>query len=382
MKIAFFANPDSAHDVKWINRLATVHDVVVICGAREPSGSIGLDPGIRVESLLSAYSVMHVNQTRRQAKQVHALCAAFRPDIVHSMYAVPNAIWGDSVSSGNHVITTRGSDLLIDLVETLAHPKSLAQLFSFPILRYRVVSAIRRAAYVTSTSVRQRHIAAQIRGSLVATEVIRTGVDPSVFTCAAKDACGDPFILLSPRSMKPLYNIDLLVTAVASLARAGLARRVILRLIDDHPGSEYAHMIRELVQVEGIAQDVEFLPQMDEAQMRLHYEMADAVIMTPRSDGTPVSAIEAMLMRRPLIVGNLDYDADLFSGSTVWKVPSFSPKDVSDTLAQVIGQKEQRQAKVQRAYEAAQQHANLGRSLDTLSRIYAQIHMRGTANQP
>jgi glycosyltransferase involved in cell wall biosynthesis len=56
-----------------------------------------------------------------------------------------------------------------------------------------------------------------------------------------------------------------------------------------------------------------FLNKLDAAAMYEGYRKCSLVVMTPRSDGTPVSALEAMALRKPLILPPLDYDQEVFA---------------------------------------------------------------------
>ena len=66
------------------------------------------------------------------------------------------------------------------------------------------------------------------------------------------------------------------------------------------------------------------------------YKETDIAIMIPNSDGTPVSGIETMLSMTPLIIGNIDYDEDIFNDKTVWKVNHYTPKDIYNKIDKTI----------------------------------------------
>jgi hypothetical protein len=51
--------------------------------------------------------------------------------------------------------------------------------------------------------------------------------------------------------------------------------------------------------------------------------------MTPKTDGTPNSALEAMAAKCPLILGSFKYDEDLFSDSFCHRLSSDSAKELT-----------------------------------------------------
>ena len=53
--------------------------------------------------------------------------------------------------------------------------------------------------------------------------------------------------------------------------------------------------------------------------------------MTPISDGTPNSALEAMAAQCPLIISNLNYDKDLFENTCI-KLNSFEVIELKDKI--------------------------------------------------
>ena len=97
------------------------------------------------------------------------------------------------------------------------------------------------------------------------------------------------------------------------------------------------------------------------------FHRAHLAIMVPKSDGTPNSALEAMVARCPVVLGPLNYDSDLFSGTT-HRLSAFN----ADELAQVITRavKEPSTDLIERARKAVINNASLEQSVDQLSELY------------
>jgi glycosyltransferase involved in cell wall biosynthesis len=62
---------------------------------------------------------------------------------------------------------------------------------------------------------------------------------------------------------------------------------------------------------------------------------ASLCIMTPLSDGTPNSALEAMSAKCPLIVSNLNYDLDLF-GDSCFKLKTFDQEELTNLVERAL----------------------------------------------
>jgi glycosyltransferase involved in cell wall biosynthesis len=58
---------------------------------------------------------------------------------------------------------------------------------------------------------------------------------------------------------------------------------------------------------------------------------ASLCLMTPISDGTPNSALEAMSAKCPIIMSNLNYDSDLFEG-TCLKLKTFDSAELQNLI--------------------------------------------------
>ncbi|MBR9997630.1 MAG: hypothetical protein KFF73_01605, partial [Cyclobacteriaceae bacterium] len=58
--------------------------------------------------------------------------------------------------------------------------------------------------------------------------------------------------------------------------------------------------------------------------------------MTPRSDGTPVSAVEAMFYKRPLIIGPIEYDEEIFNEKVI-RLGSWLAQELADKISSILG---------------------------------------------
>lgn len=373
LAIAYFAHPDSVHDCKWINYFAKRYKVIVFCPAKKKGQPFfWLDKKIKAFPILPLFPALNFTKRIQVKKQIQQILQQEKITLLHSMYAVPNAIWADMVATNNHIMTTRGSDILVDYSQTYQHPQNLRQRVSYALMRRFLENAIQNAKIVTSTSFRQKRAIEKIVGKQEKLKVIRTGVDVTKFNLTNKIlTTSDKLIIFSPRSMKPIYNIELLLRGVDEYRK--INKEVTLKIINDDPKNPYAKYILDLIAKEGFNDFVEVLPRMTQETMYQQYLACDMVIMIPKSDGTPVSAIEAMLLKKPLLVGALEYDEDLFNTSTSWKIKDFSKEAISEQLVDMNSTTELTKLKTERAYQNALEKASLNKSLTDMEQFYLQI---------
>ena len=74
---------------------------------------------------------------------------------------------------------------------------------------------------------------------------------------------------------------------------------------------------------------------LDQESLWATFKKASLAIMTPVSDGTPNSALEAMAANCPLILSDLPYDKDLFE-NTCEKIQITNPKILATKIEQTL----------------------------------------------
>ena len=143
-------------------------------------------------------------------------------------------------------------------------------------------------------------------------ETVRWGIEQSRF--ARKPAQGEALrrkmdlpsgpILLSPRSLRPLYNIHLIVDAMPGiLAQCPEALLLISRHRED---PEYARELRRRVSAQGIDRSVRFIESIDHEEMPALLGITSVVISVPFSDGLPQTLFESLASEAPIVLGRLD----------------------------------------------------------------------------
>lgn len=376
--IAFFANPAGKHNLKWIKPLAKRHRVIMICTESIPRDTWLTDgEEFPVYPILPALYPHAQPRKRRETVQVlKSLFAKHEVEIAHSMYAYPHAYYPHIMKWPVHLITTRGSDVLVDYNETFFNPLTFRQRLAYYTLRKTFEKAIRSAQAITSTSVRQQEVLREITDP-EKLHLVRSGVQVDRLLALSKSYKRTKkagFRIFSPRAMAPLYQQDKIVEGFQLLCQKYPDQKFELYLIDDRPKTPYAKDIRKLAEHPEIHDKVHFLPLFNQKELVDQYMKADVVIMIPRSDGTPNTALETMILKRPLIMGSLGYDEDLFSSNFIWRTKEESPLEVFNAMDSVLtSPPELVEKRVKAAFEAAFSGGALSSSLERLEDLYHQI---------
>ena len=152
MRIAYIANADSIHCHKWITYFAQNNDVILICFEDQQNLDLYKTfSNITIYSILpKSYPLRKLWLRSRILKQLKDILKKHSIQIVHSMYAVPNAFWAYHLNFKNHIITTRGSDMLVDYSKTFQTPKNLNEKITYYFLKRLIKNSCNAAKYITS----------------------------------------------------------------------------------------------------------------------------------------------------------------------------------------------------------------------------------------
>lgn len=239
-------------------------------------------------------------------------------DLVHILFATPHALWGSFISTP-YIITTRGSDVLIVIPELLkrAGIKSIY----YRALFFLFKRAFRKAASLTATSTKQLLKIQQMfdRKPIL----IRTGISVDEIKAINNSELlplpllKQPFIF-SPRFMSPIYNIALQIDALAYLNDSFLEKYLFVFVKGKSFNRDYYRdqciKLESLKAQRGLQYIV--VDYFEQEALWMAFKKASLTLMTPISDGTPNSALEAMAAECPLIIPDLDYDKDIFDNAT------------------------------------------------------------------
>ena len=92
--------------------------------------------------------------------------------------------------------------------------------------------------------------------------------------------------------------------------------------------------------------------------------------MTPISDGTPNSALEAMAAKCPLVISNLNYDKDLFENTCV-KLKSFDVEELVEVIEASLIHYDL--ALLERAYQQVLTQGNRTVEMEKMVHVYNSI---------
>ena len=147
------------------------------------------------------------------------------------------------------------------------------------------------------------------------------------------DSLREKKFVFSPRFMAPIYNIEFQLAAISKLEKQFIERFTFVFIRGKQFDQEYYQL--QLKSLQRLKAEIKLnylvIDYLDQPSMWMMLKKASICIMTPISDGTPNSALEAMAAKCPLIISNLNYDIDLFHNTCI-KLNSFEVTELKNKI--------------------------------------------------
>ena len=295
----------------------------------------------------------------------------FAPDLVHLHYA-GGKLGTLTLLSGIRplVVTVMGGDVLPE-----QHPGGLSRL-----QRRTTRRILQEADLVLVKADALRPAVTGLGATPEKVETVRWGVDPAVFTPDPEGAAAlrarlglvpADRVILSPRLLKELYNVHLIVEALPLVLRDVPAAVLVITEYGADP--EYRGRLAQRTQQLGIADRVRFAGQVDHEQMPALYSLAEVAVSVPSSDGLPQSHFEAMACGCALVTGRLEVYREVLEDGHSALMTSPTPDAIAQTVSTVLTDEARRGRLAAAARACVSEIGSRPRELDRLERAYARV---------
>lgn len=347
MNVLYIGSYDSIHDLKWMRFFSEQdgYSVYFVCESQQLSSGVSADKAktyyaefnIHFLGTLESFSIRKRKAFNESGKWLRAQILELQIDLVHILFASPHALWGKFIDTP-YFITTRGSDIL-RVIPELKKQSGLKGLY-YRYLFSQFKKYFQKAAVITGTSVAQVEKCEalfQVKG-----EIIRTGINVNEIEALDADqflpeVLKDKQFIFSPRFMAPVYDIRLQLDAIEKLDRSILENYLFVFIRGKQFEQDYYHA--QLDKLEALKKDkglnFQVFDYLDQYTLWSMYKKASLTVMTPISDGTPNSALEAMAAECPLIIPDLEYDKEVFKNVCI-KLDDRNPSALAELISKVL----------------------------------------------
>lgn len=318
MKICYIGDSDSILVKRWIRYFVNKdYDIHIIT-----DGKSGIKKVTKHEFNFrlrgSPLNLFHkFNFFKKTIKNIN-------PNIIHAHFCDPYAFWGSFLGFHPFVITTWGSDILINPNKSLK-------------LRLMTRFSLRKSDLVTSDSKFLKKETVKMGADPERTHYILWGVDFDMFKSKIdgkiiKEKLGleNYPVIISNRNFKSLYNIDIIIKAFAKvLVKIPDAKLILIWA----SGNEYKNL-RDLTKKLKIENNVIFEGSIEHKMMPFYLKASDIFVSVPSSDSTPISLLEAMACGVPPIVSQLPANEEFIKND--WNGYLVSDKDFGALATSMI----------------------------------------------
>lgn len=381
-RVLYIGDPSSVHDLKWISWFSNnaQYQCYMLCQENEfkqltnSQREILKSLKIKLEAPIKSYSLWRFWENASSSKIINEVIERERIDLVHVLFATPFALWTRNLPVPS-IITCRGSDIHVVLAG-LGKGSFMHKIHGKLLLR-KFQEALEKAVTITCTSQGQLDRINSVFRTNLKAEIIRTGVNveeidqlepkpklPSIFS-------GKKIIFL-PRYIRPIYQTELQLKAISALPEELKSSIGLVLIKGNRTDDSYVNEIQQLLDASGVAYHV--FDSLSQHQMWSVFKLSTLAIMTPKTDGTPNSALEAMAAKCPLILGSFNYDEDLFSEQFCNRMKTDSVSELSDFIADSL--QNYPQEKIEAAFVNVSKLGNRPMEMERLKEIYLSFAKR------
>lgn len=141
-------------------------------------------------------------------------------------------------------------------------------------------------------------------------------------------------VIFSPRLAQPFYRHDRIIRTLPAVREQ--VPEAVLVVTEQFADRDYVADLRRLAATLGVADHVRFVGAIPYPEMPLWYNLADAVVMVPRSDGLPNSLLEAMACGAVPILNALPQYAEMISHGKNGYLVDPERGDLAEVLVRVL----------------------------------------------
>lgn len=366
LKICYIADPNSIHTERWlryfVNRGHEIHLIPLTDFNKKISGIIYHNLKIKFKAIPKLRTMEKVIRLKQLIKRIS-------PDIIHGHYVSGGGYLSYLSGFKPLVITAWGSDIY-------SYPK---QTFIEKMLTRRT---LQNADLITVDSNDLRNKAIELGACEEKSYIIQFGVDTKLFhpgynVSNLKRELGikdDEKVIFSPRTMKPIYNIDKIIRVFKLLQKNFSNLKLILKMYLEKD-EEYKKYIERLVKKLGVREQTIFIGQVEYSTMAKLYNLSDVVVSISSTDGTPVSILEAMACGCNIVASNIpslrEWIKDSWNG---YLVNVEDPEKISRKVERCLSIKyDERQKIINRNLNIIKEKADYYSNMKEMEKLYSSL---------
>lgn len=325
MRLLIFSQPNSEHTRRFVEQCVRAGLTVgLVTTDRDRNKYYGLARHYRMKNHYGRF----IPGTGIIRMWLHAqwIRMRFRPDIVHGHYITESGLRAGLSGGRPLVLTAWGSDIMKDAGELSGANRATLEW------------TMRRTAAITTNNAVLSEMCAQ-RAPRALMCSFRFGIDTTLFCPGEppkefRSSLGIPdgaFIVFSPRTTLPVYNIELVLKAFALLPNTAF-----LILKCSNASDPYVSAMKQFAYDRRLSQRIVWINEISTEQMRDLYRMADVVVTVPVRDALPVTFFEAWGVGVPVVTSwSQTYAEVVKDGHNAIVVKQMNPSVLAEVIMHI-----------------------------------------------
>lgn len=335
MNILYIADSSSWHNAKWTEYFAKNSNTILFSDFKENYKPVTFHKNVKIIQLppLVKTKNRHFNKVISiiyYAFHISKIIKKYDIEIIHCV-AIYYGFLSTFIKTEKPIIyTQQGSELLVKAKNNWFYS-------------YMAKRVFKRVDIVTGDSKILQKAGMKYGAHSNNNYIIQNGVDLRTFNSPKKNTVS--FIenrkimkLFSPRGITPLYNIDVIITALDILQRKH-SLNFFCQFVYGF-GDEYLIDYKKKCQILKLSANIEWIGYVDHKDMPNYYIRNDITISVPSSDSSPKSVYESMACGTPVVISDLEWSREnLINGKNVITCKAGSASDLADSIIKLYNDK-------------------------------------------
>jgi len=377
LRVCYFCNNDSVHNIRFIRKMAERgYDVYAVYLMPPPYHTVPGTHSIFLDTGKFFYSSQPERVAVKIAKRIlgvlinsqklRKLINEIKADILHGASISTCGFMSALSHFHPFLLMPFGSDVL---------------LFPYQNRLYKEIAkyTIKKADMITCDSETiKKHIIRLARYPAQRIVVFPRGVDLSLFQpnqrireeMRNRLGCEGKKVILMNRNFKPVYGIEYFLRSLPLILSK--EPNIYVLLIGDGP---LKPSLEKMVEELGLERVVKFIGPVENRDMPMYLNASDLYVSSSLSDGTPVSLLEAMACALPVVVTDvpsvLEWVKDGYNGLVV---PRQTVSELAEAIIHILKDEELAREMARRNYEIARERADWEKNFSKLEGMYHTLH--------
>jgi len=373
MKVLYLADASSIHTVRWIQHFAKIGWEVHLMSFSNLNEKID-----RVKSYKIPFNFLKKINYLVMIPYIKKIAKQIQPDIIHAHYLTSYGGIAGRLGFGSIILSAWGSDVLISLIGKGFYSK---------FLRWFTSRSLNNAVAITSESeVVKNALVGYLGVEKQKVFVFPWGIDTSIFYPGYKNSIelwrkklniADGYkVILSPRSMKPGYNIELIIRSIPYIVK-DFPDLVFVFLCGNRDPDYYSY-IKNLAKQLEIEEKLRFIENyLTTVQISEILNMSNILISIPSSDSIPISVIEGMGCNVIPICSRIEANLELKEKGANIIFTDLKPDNIAQTLLNVLNSDDKFLSDiVEQNYSQVKSQYSWENSCEMMEKIYLDVYRK------